>query len=588
MAYQALYRAFRPQTFQDVVGQEVITKTLQNALAHQKVSHAYLFSGPRGTGKTSVAKIFAKAMNCPYGENDEPCNTCDICRGITDGSLDDVLEIDAASNNGVDEIRDLREKVKYAPTLGKYKVYIIDEVHMLSTGAFNALLKTLEEPPKHVVFILATTEPHKIPLTIISRTQRFDFKKVNEHAMLARMHWIIKMEHLDVEEEALKYIARISEGGMRDALSILDQALSFSQDQTTLSDVLEITGGLEQRLLVELTQAIMKRDGTKVLSLFDELLEQGKEPVQMLEQLLYFYRDVLVQKGNDAKEDLLIHTLYTEDFQVIVDGLSVGEVYTYIRHLQDGLAEAKFGKNARLVAEMALLKMCRLTDTGDAPSVSQSVTQASVSVVTVDSEAYQKLHAQVQQLQKEMQRLMADYVVPMNPAAQESTHIKRNTAASQDGYKVNENTVFRVLKKAEKQKRVELLQVWSQIQPYMKSHGKVHLSAILERAEIVAASDNEFLLAFQFPIHAKMAAQSQELFNEVQSFLQEKMQKMYQMIPLSKEQWVIIRESFMKSDIKPEHENGVPEELAEISEKQPDFVEEAIHLFGEDLVKIEE
>lgn len=588
MAYQALYRAFRPQTFQDVVGQEVITKTLQNALAHQKVSHAYLFSGPRGTGKTSVAKIFAKAMNCPYGENDEPCNTCDICRGITDGSLDDVLEIDAASNNGVDEIRDLREKVKYAPTLGKYKVYIIDEVHMLSTGAFNALLKTLEEPPKHVVFILATTEPHKIPLTIISRTQRFDFKKVNEHAMLARMHWIIKMEHLDVEEEALKYIARISEGGMRDALSILDQALSFSQDQTTLSDVLEITGGLEQRLLVELTQAIMKRDGTKVLSIFDELLEQGKEPVQMLEQLLYFYRDVLVQKGNDAKEDLLIHTLYTEDFQVIVDGLSVGEVYTYIRHLQDGLAEAKFGKNARLVAEMALLKMCRLTDTGDAPSVSQSVTQASVSVVTVDSEAYQKLHAQVQQLQKEMQRLMADYVVPMNPAAQESTHIKRNTAASQDGYKVNENTVFRVLKKAEKQKRVELLQVWSQIQPYMKSHGKVHLSAILERAEIVAASDNEFLLAFQFPIHAKMAAQSQELFNEVQSFLQEKMQKMYQMIPLSKEQWVIIRESFMKSDIKPEHENGVPEELAEISEKQPDFVEEAIHLFGEDLVKIEE
>ena len=588
MAYQALYRAFRPQTFQDVVGQEVITKTLQNALAHQKVSHAYLFSGPRGTGKTSVAKIFAKAMNCPYGENDEPCNTCDICRGITDGSLDDVLEIDAASNNGVDEIRDLREKVKYAPTLGKYKVYIIDEVHMLSTGAFNALLKTLEEPPKHVVFILATTEPHKIPLTIISRTQRFDFKKVNEHAMLARMHWIIKREHLDVEDEALKYIARISEGGMRDALSILDQALSFSQDQTTLSDVLEITGGLEQRLLVELTQAIMKRDGTKVLSLFDELLEQGKEPVQMLEQLLYFYRDVLVQKGNDAKEDLLIHTLYTEDFQVIVDGLSVGEVYTYIRHLQDGLAEAKFGKNARLVAEMALLKMCRLTDTGDAPSVSQSVTQASVSVVTVDSEAYQKLYAQVQQLQKEMQRLMADYVVPMNPAAQESTHIKRNTAASQDGYKVNENTVFRVLKKAEKQKRVELLQVWSQIQPYMKSHGKVHLSAILERAEIVAASDNEFLLAFQFPIHAKMAAQSQELFNEVQSFLQEKMQKMYQMIPLSKEQWVIIRESLMKSDIKPEHENGVPEELAEISEKQPDFVEEAIHLFGEDLVKIEE
>ncbi|MCS3380764.1 DNA polymerase III subunit gamma/tau, partial [Bacillus velezensis] len=225
MGYQALYRVFRPQQFEDVVGQEHITKTLQNALLQKKFSHAYLFSGPRGTGKTSAAKIFAKAVNCEHAPVEEPCNECAACKGITNGSISDVIEIDAASNNGVDEIRDIRDKVKFAPSAVTYKVYIIDEVHMLSIGAFNALLKTLEEPPAHCIFILATTEPHKIPLTIISRCQRFDFKRITSKAIVGRMKTIVDAEQLKVEEGALDIIASAADGGMRDALSLLDQAV---------------------------------------------------------------------------------------------------------------------------------------------------------------------------------------------------------------------------------------------------------------------------------------------------------------------------------------------------------------------------
>ena len=241
MEYQALYRAFRPQKFSDVVGQHHVTKTLQNAITRNKESHAYLFSGPRGTGKTSIAKIFAKALNCQYETDGEPCNECELCVSITDGSANDVIEIDAASNNGVDEIRNIRDKVKYAPAEAEFKVYIIDEVHMLTTGAFNALLKTLEEPPAHAIFILATTEPHKIPATIISRTQRFDFKSLDIEEITERLEFVAQQENTAYDKEALSYIARIAEGGMRDALSIMDQVIAFSSDEITMQDAVHCT-----------------------------------------------------------------------------------------------------------------------------------------------------------------------------------------------------------------------------------------------------------------------------------------------------------------------------------------------------------
>src|SRR5690625_2722683 len=250
MSYQALYRVWRPRKFEDIVGQIHITRTLQNAISQNQFSHAYLFSGPRGTGKTSAAKIFAQAINCEQMPTKEPCNECVACRGILDGSISDVIEIDAASNTSVEDIREIRDKVKYAPSSVPYKVYIIDEVHMISTSAFNALLKTLEEPPAHVVFILATTEPHKIPLTIISRCQRFDFKPISNQVIVERMKTIIDVENVIVSSEALETIALAAEGGMRDALSVLDQAISYSEQDVSLEDVLAVTGGVSHQVLI--------------------------------------------------------------------------------------------------------------------------------------------------------------------------------------------------------------------------------------------------------------------------------------------------------------------------------------------------
>ena len=275
--YQALYRKYRSQTFGQLVGQQVVATTLRQAVEQGKISHAYLFSGPRGTGKTSVAKIFAKAMNCPNQKDGEPCNDCYICKAITEGSLEDVIEIDAASNNGVDEIRDIRDKSTYAPSLAKHKVYIIDEVHMLSTGAFNALLKTLEEPTENVVFILATTELHKIPATILSRVQRFEFKSIKTQDIISHIEWILEQEGIDFEQEGVQIIARRAEGGMRDALSILDQALSLTQENRLTTDIAEeITGSISLGALDAYVAALISHDAVTALDNLNLIFDSGK------------------------------------------------------------------------------------------------------------------------------------------------------------------------------------------------------------------------------------------------------------------------------------------------------------------------
>jgi len=296
MAHLALYRAWRPQTFKDMVGQQHIVQTLQNAIREDRLSHAYLFSGPRGTGKTSAAKILAKAVNCEHGPSPEPCNQCSQCERITSGSVMDVIEIDAASNRGVEEIRDIRDKVKYSPTEVRRKVYIIDEVHMLTTEAFNALLKTLEEPPGHVMFVLATTEPHKLPPTIISRCQRFDFRRVSLEEQAGRLREICTEEQITAEEAALQYIARLSDGGMRDALSLLDQISSFTGGQVSLEQAIEATGGLPSEQFARLAVAIREHDASKVLLEIDEMMKAGKSADKCLEQLMHYFRDLLLSQ----------------------------------------------------------------------------------------------------------------------------------------------------------------------------------------------------------------------------------------------------------------------------------------------------
>ena len=349
--YQALYRKYRSQTFGEMVGQKVISTTLRQAVESGKISHAYLFSGPRGTGKTSAAKIFAKAMNCPNQVDGEPCNHCDICRDITNGSLEDVIEIDAASNNGVDEIREIRDKSTYAPSRATYKVYIIDEVHMLSTGAFNALLKTLEEPTENVVFILATTELHKIPATILSRVQRFEFKSIKQGAIKEHLASILEKEGLTFDDEALTIIARRAEGGMRDALSILDQALSLSSDNHVSQAVAEeITGSIGLTALDSFVANVRNQETTQALSNLETLFDNGKSMSRFATDLLEYFRDLLIVKAGG--ENSHHSPLFEENLSLEQDRL-----FQLIDLVTSALPEIKTGTHPKIYAEMLTIKL---------------------------------------------------------------------------------------------------------------------------------------------------------------------------------------------------------------------------------------
>ena len=356
--YQALYRKYRSQTFGQLVGQEVIATTLRQAVEQGKISHAYLFSGPRGTGKTSVAKIFAKAMNCPNQKGGEPCNDCYICEAITNGSLEDVIEIDAASNNGVDEIRDIRDKSTYAPSLAPHKVYIIDEVHMLSTGAFNALLKTLEEPTENVVFILATTELHKIPATILSRVQRFEFKSIKTPAIQDHLKAVLDKEGIDYEEEAVAIIARRAEGGMRDALSILDQALSLiAGAQLTTATAEEITGSISQEALDLYVAALSAQDATAALDQLNLIFDNGKNMARFVTDLLQYLRDLLiVQTGG---ENLHVSERFNQNLAI-----PQATLFAWIDLATRSLADIKNSLQPKIYTEMMTIRLAEYKGEG--------------------------------------------------------------------------------------------------------------------------------------------------------------------------------------------------------------------------------
>ena len=532
--YQALYRKYRSQTFSQLVGQEVVAKTLKQAVEQEKISHAYLFSGPRGTGKTSVAKIFAKAMNCPNQVDGEPCNNCYICQAVTEGSLEDVIEMDAASNNGVDEIREIRDKSTYAPSLARYKVYIIDEVHMLSTGAFNALLKTLEEPTQNVVFILATTELHKIPATILSRVQRFEFKSIRTQDITAHIHHILEKENISSEPEAVEIIARRAEGGMRDALSILDQALSLTQGNaltTAISE--EITGTISLSALDDYVAALAQQDVPKALDSLNLLFENGKSMTRFVTDLLQYLRDLLVvQTGGEN----------THHSPVFMDNLALSQesLFEMIRLATVSLEDMKASLQPKIYAEMMTI---RLAEIKREPALSGAV------------------ESEISALRQEVASLKQE-LANVGTAPKQVAPVPSRPAPSKTVYRVDRNKVQSILQEAvenpdlARQNLIRLQNAWGEVIESLAGPDK----ALLVGSQPVAANEHHAILAFESNFNAGQTMKRDNLNTMFGNILSQAAGFSPEILAISLEEWKEVRAAFSAKNKSSQAEQEVEEE----------------------------
>ena len=551
--YQALYRKYRSQTFGQLVGQQVVARTLRQAVEQEKISHAYLFSGPRGTGKTSVAKIFAKAMNCPNQVNGEPCNDCYICESITNGSLEDVIEIDAASNNGVDEIRDIRDKSTYAPSLAKHKVYIIDEVHMLSTGAFNALLKTLEEPTENVVFILATTELHKIPATILSRVQRFEFKSIKLPDIVHHLESILATEGIVYEADAVQIIARRAEGGMRDALSILDQALSLTAgSELTTAIAEEITGSISLAALDQYVAAILAHDATAALDQLAIIFDNGKNMARFVTDLLQYLRDLLiVQTGgeNTHASDLFAANLEADQ----------ARLFALIDQATTSLADIKNSLQPRIYTEMMTIKL--------AESTGQVSNSAAVEVPS-------NVLAQLEDLKKEVAQLKQQLAQSGSSLPASKPAVARPTKSNK-GYRADRNKVNAILQEAVENPElartnlIRLQNAWGEIIESLAGADK----ALLIGSQPVAANENHAILAFESAFNAEQTMKRDNLNTMFGNILSNAAGFSPEILAVSMEEWTQIRAELsakargQKAEVVEEEESVIPEEFHFLSDK---------------------
>ncbi|EGO8271221.1 DNA polymerase III subunit gamma/tau [Enterococcus faecalis] len=583
MAYQALYRVWRSQRFDDVVGQKAITQTLKNAIVQKKTSHAYLFTGPRGTGKTSAAKIFAKAINCKHSQDGEPCNVCETCVAITEGRLNDVIEIDAASNNGVEEIRDIRDKAKYAPTQAEYKVYIIDEVHMLSTGAFNALLKTLEEPPQNVIFILATTEPHKIPLTIISRTQRFDFKRISTQDIVDHMAHIMQEMALDYEEQALYVIGRAAEGGMRDALSILDQTISFSDEKVTLEDAMQVTGSLTYEMMDHYIQCCVAGDVERALEGLESILGEGKEARCFLEDLLLYCRDLLMYQQAPKLLAEKAGTL-TEAFKELATQTPAEKIYQLIQILSDTQNEIRFTNNANIYLEVATVKLAKTVQ----PNKHNTPETANQDGSAEGNPELADLQNQIGQLKKELAELKKHGV-----AAKEADAPRQQARpqAPKSSFRVPTERVYQVLNEATRTHLMNVKNIWEDLLQTLS----VTQRAMLKASEPVAASPKGIVVAFDYEIVCARATDDEEMQLAFNNNLSRLMDYTPEMVCITRESWPKLRQSFINQNQGSLNHSEPENEMARLADEPPvtnehsqenPVVDEAIAMFGEELVEV--
>lgn len=585
MAHKALYRTWRSQRFGDVVGQQHVIRTLQNSLKESRLSHAYLFNGPRGTGKTSVARILAKAVNCEHGPALEPCNECPACLRITEGSEIGVLEIDAASNRGIDEIRNLRDKMIFAYTEVRHKVYIIDEVHMLTTEAFNALLKTLEEPPPNVMFILATTEPHKLPATIISRCQRFDFKRISLEDQVRWLEYVCQQESVTIERQAAEYIARLSEGGMRDALNLLDQIISFTGQAVTYADAVSMTGGIASEVFERMAESIREGDTGQALQWIEQLMQEGKSAERCMENLLLYFRDILMIKMVPGSQAVTDRILDASGFAAIAGSFAEERLFRIIEVLNQYQNEMKYSTQPQTLFEVAVLRLCTLERDSASQPIGGGAAQAAAGSAASGAvpEEVQVLKQRVAQLEQQLTKLLQGGFAPAQqeaprssgshtPGARASAPAVRRSGVKLDGYLKNADDAL--FKQAASQ--------WSQILAGVKE-AKITVHAWLVDGEPVACHEDSVLVAFKSAMHRET---SEKPANKqvIEQVLAHVLGRPIRLVTVMMKEW---KEAQSGMSAPQPEEMKLEQEGAQPQTQEP-WIHEAVRLFGEDLVKIRE
>ena len=583
MSYKSLYRKYRPMRFEDVCGQQFIVKTLSNAIKNNKIGHAYLFCGTRGTGKTTIAKIFAKLVNCLNPLDNVPCGECEICLNENTDEIPDIIEIDAASNNGVDEIRELKNKIKLMPVMCKYKVYIIDEVHMLSTGAFNALLKTLEEPPEHVIFILATTEPQKLPITIISRCQRFDFKKINVLDISKRLKYISQKEGIDIDDEAIEEIAKLSEGAMRDAIGLLDQISSFADSKITVEDIYTIRGSVSNRVLIELIEKYIDNDASSILSIVDDIYLSGKDFYRLSEDILVFYRNMLISKVAPSYfEDKALQL--KDDIMRLSSKIEVKRIERMIKKLEELLRNIKSSDYPRILFETTILSDLDLDESFENE---KTTTEKDKTFVLGINEVDSKSKNKEIKLDKNINEIIKEEFKEKDIKKVTTKNKSNNSFAITDALK--EAMINNTIAEASASLKKEATVKFEKLDKYLIDKDFKAAATILKDSIVTAVSNDHMLLTYKYE---SMVEDNDNEYASISNLIKQMFGSEYKVVAITDKRWKELRPYFLNL----KKDNGtIPliEEKYEKINKSENMIEnenyeEVLNIFDSDLIEMEE